>query len=357
MKGICQKGGRTYYRRKVAGRDVYLRLPDPAEPGFAEAYARASSDGPLRHTPASGTIAALVAAYRASADYRAIPSKVTRANYTRYLDMLATQDGHRTVRGITPYFVRRMRDRYEATPGKANNWLSVFKTLLAWAALNDWRRDNPADPVRPLPIGEHEPWPAELLARALAEAEPMDRLIIVTGLCSGARVGDAIRLQHGWQRDCADGGGGGRLIEFITAKNGAHVAVPMHPLWLAELAAQPRRAVTLLYDRNGRPFASTGTVQARIRRLMEKLDAPTYVSNGRARGYSFHGLRKNAACYLRELGLTDAEIGTICGMTEKTVRHYTKRARALMIAQGAAERIVKGDVIRLKGGRAAEAVK
>lgn len=354
MKGVCQKGGRTYYRRKVAGTDTYLRLPDPADPAFAAAYAHASTDSPLRSAPGGGTLAALVAAFRASADYRSIPSPVTRRNYARYLDMIAIEDGHRTVRGVTPYFVRRMRDRYQEKPGKANNWLNVMKTLMGWAALNDWRRDNPADPVKMLPIGEHQPWPADVLARALAAASPMLRFTIVTGLCSGARIGDAIRMQHGWHGPSQ---GGGRIMEFVTRKNGAHVAIPMHPFWLAEMARHERKAVTMLYDRSGKPFGTTAAVQERIRRLTKDIGSPTYMSNGRARGYTFHGLRKNAACYLAELGLSDTEIGAICGMTPETVRHYTKRARALMIAEGAAERIVKGDVIALKGGRAGKGVK
>jgi hypothetical protein len=35
-------------------------------------------------------------------------------------------------------------------------------------------------------------------ARALAAAAPMLRLAIVTGLCSGQRISDAILMQHGW---------------------------------------------------------------------------------------------------------------------------------------------------------------
>ena len=58
----------------------------------------------------------------------------------------------------------------------------------------------------------------------------------------------------------------------------------------------------------------------------------------------FHGLRKNAAYHLAELGLNDGEIGAVCGMTPDTVRHYTKRKRTKIIAQGAADRIQKGDV-------------
>ena len=51
LRGVCQKGGRTYYRRKVNGQDVYLRLPDPADPGFAVAWARAATAAPARARP------------------------------------------------------------------------------------------------------------------------------------------------------------------------------------------------------------------------------------------------------------------------------------------------------------------
>jgi integrase len=343
MKGVCEKGGRLYYRRKVKGQDVYTRLPALDDPTFAAAYQQARHGKPEREKPSAGTLGALVADFRASSAFRSIPSATTRKNVGRYLDMIATEDGHRTVRSARPSLVAKMRDRYQETPGKANNWLSVFKSLMDYAALNDWRSDNPAAPVKALPIGEHEPWPKDVLERALAAGTPMDRLLIVTGLCSGARVGDAIRMQHGWHD--------GRIMEFVTSKNGASVAVPMHPLWIEHLRLVPRSAVTILYDHTGKPYASTKTVQARVRRLMESIGAPTYISNGRARGYSFHGLRKNAACYLAELGLSDTEIGSICGMTAETVRHYTKRARAYMVARGAVERIVKGDVLAIKGGR------
>jgi hypothetical protein len=334
LKGVCQKAGRTYLRRKIGGRDTYLRLPDPTEPNFAAAYAEARQDR-QRERPSRGTIAALVADYRASSEFRSIPSPRTRENYSRYLDMLAIEHGHRSVRGVRPYHVRKMRDAMQDTPGKANNWLNVLKTLLAYAALNDWRPDNPAAPVRALPIGEWEPWPADVLARTLEAASPMMRLILITGLCSGARVGDAIRMQHHWHD--------GAIMEFTASKNGADVAVPMHPLWLAEIAAVPRRAVTLLYDRQGRPFRSPRAIEERIRDLLDRI--------GETRQFVFHGLRKNACCYLAELGLNDSEIGAIVGMTTPTVRHYTKRSRALMVAQIVAERVTRGDVLPLKGGR------
>lgn len=343
LPGLCMKHGRLYFRRKIGGRDTYLRLPALDDPRFAEAYARASRPDKERAKPGKGTLAALVAAYRLSSGYKTIRSDKTRENTARYLRLIEEVHGHRSVAGCRRSDVNRMRDAYADTPGKANNWLSVFRKLMAFAADNDWRLDNPAAGIKPLDIGEHEPWPADVLERALDAASPMMRLAIITGLCSGARIGDCILMQHGWHD--------GRIMQLRTGKNRADVAVPMHPLWLDELGKVPRTSVTLLYDRAGKPFSEPKIVQERMRRLMEEIGSPTYLSNGKPRLYSFHGLRKNAACYLAELGLSDTEIGAICGMTPQTVRHYTKRARALTIARGAAEVVTRGDVIPLKGGR------
>jgi integrase len=68
--------------------------------------------------------------------------------------------------------------------------------------------------------------------------------------------------------------------------------------------------------------------------------------------FSFHGLRKNACCYLLELGLSDTEAGSILGMSSEMVRHYGKRARALMIARGAAERVTGGKIVPMAGATA-----
>lgn len=355
LPGLCRKGGRLYFRRKIGNRDTYLRLPALDDPRFAEAYARASRPDVARKAVGAGTIAALVLAYRASSDFRSLGAAKTKTERSRYLDMLVAEHGHRTVKGCRPSDVRRMRDAYLEHPGKANQWLATVKVVFAFAALNDWRSDNPAREVKALAGGEHEPWPAHVLEAALAAATPTIRLAIVTGLCSGARISDVIRMQHGWHD--------GTMMQFTTQKKvgkrhqGVDVAVPMHALWLGELAKLPRCAVTIIYDRAGKPFSSEKILQERIRRLMDDIGSPTYVSNGRERGYSFHGLRKNAACYLSELGLSDTEIGSICGMTPDTVRHYAKRARALMVARGAADRVTRGDVLPLNRGQITKGAK
>jgi integrase len=333
IPNVSVKNGRTYYRKKEGGKDYYLRLPPIDSPGFAEAYQKAKGRAD-REIPHAGTMAALVAEYRASAEFKNIPSDNTRRNYERYLDMLATKHGKNMVRDMSHADVLRERDKMAETPGKANNWVARLNTLMKFAIRRGYRNSNPAAEIKPLPIGEHEPWPANVLNVALEKATPMTRLAIVTGLCTGARIGDAIKLRHDWHD--------GEMMEFRSSKKKIDVAVPMHPLLLDELAKHPRKAVTLLYDRQGKPFKDTKALQERIRDLMKSIGHP---------GYTFHGLRKNAACYLSELGLSDREIGSILAMDTDTVRHYTKRSRALMVARGVAERIKKGDVISFAGGR------
>jgi integrase len=248
-----------------------------------------------------------------------------------------------------------MRDAFAATPGKANNWLSVFRSLMKLAVRLDMRSDNPAQDVPVFATGEHEPWPADLLRICLEEATPMTRLAIVTGLCSGQRIGDCIRMQYGWIED----GILGPFTQEKVRRDGTtkDVAVPMHQFWTDELAKLPRKAVTLLYDRTGRPFTSTSALQERLRDLMDRPAVRQVIEDlvaretiGEGATFTFHGLRKNACCYLLELGLSDSDVGSILGMSSEMVRHYGKRARALMIAKRAAETVTGGKIIPLAGG-------
>src|SRR4249919_1640193 len=120
MKNLhARKDGRLYYRRKVAGKDIYIRLPAHTHPDFILAYQDAAREV-VRNVPSKGTLAALVADFWASSEFRAIRSPRTKTNYARYLQMIADEHGHRSVKGVSPFFVRKMRDAMQETPGKAN---------------------------------------------------------------------------------------------------------------------------------------------------------------------------------------------------------------------------------------------
>lgn len=357
LKNVSERppgSGKLYFRRKIAGKDTYIRMPAATDPDFAAEYERLAAPEAIVEGPKRGTIGWLVVDYRNSPEWRAKSVK-TRENQGRYLQLIADVHGHRTVSGVRPVAVFKMRDAYEETPGKANVWLSVFGSLMRHAIKLGQRDDNPADKVPILKTGEHEPWPADLLRVCLTVATPMTRLAIVTGLCSGQRIGDCRRMQWGW----IEAG----IMEFDQEKvrRGGiikHVAVPMHPFWIEELDRLERRAVTLLYDRTGRPFSGTAALQERLRDLMDQpavrevladLIAREVIAEGAT--FTFHGLRKNACCYLIECGLNDSEIGEILGMSPEMVRHYGKRARALMVARGAAERMTGGKIVSIAGAK------
>jgi integrase len=343
LKNVTERGGLLYFRRKIAGKDTYIRLPALDDPDFHHEYARLSKPETKREGPKAGTISALVAAYRTNPEFKAL-ELTTRINQSRYLAMIDDAIGARSVKGIRPIHIYTLRDRMADTPGKANTWLSVLRAMLSYATRIDMRPDNPASGIKRLELGEHEPWPADLLRVCLDEATPMTRLAIVTGLCSGQRVSDCIRMQYGW---ISDG-----IMELNQKKSKKDVAIPMHGFWLDELKALPRRSTSLLYERTGIPFQTTGAIQKRLRDLMVKpavrevhadLVAKEMIEADAT--FTFHGLRKNACCYLLELGLSDTETGSILGMSSEMVRHYGKRARALMIARGAAARVTKGNGI------------
>lgn len=351
LKNVTErKGGLLYFRRKVGGKDTYIRLPPIDSPDFAHEYALLSKPETTLAGLTRGTLAWLVVDYRGSPEWKAKGLK-TRENQGRYLQMISVDHGHRTAAGVRPVSLFKMRDVYAETPGKANVWLSVFGSLMRHAIKIGLRDDNPCDKIPLLEIGEHEPWPADLLTICLARATPMTRLAIVTGLCSGQRVSDCIRMQYGWIT--------AGIMEFpqVKKRKGGiikDVAVPMHPYWVEELAKLPRKSVTLLYERSGRPFNTTGAIQERLRNLMSDPAVQEVIADLVARRtitegmtFSFHGLRKNACCYLVECGINDSEIGEILGMSPEIVRHYSKRARALMVARGAADRMTGGTILSM----------
>lgn len=373
IPGVCQKHG-SFYRRfryyDQAGKrkDLYVKLPAPTDPRFAIELARVNAEYAAapdsRDTPEPGSFWALAIAFRAALAAGWTKKKRKRKaragepekgikpyspntldNYLRYVAMFEdpdfTYENQKTkkrtpvrdldVKGIRPVHIHELRDGLAETPGKANNWLNVLKLMLTFATERDWRADNPASDIAPLPLGEHEPWPADVLVQAKAEASPMVWLAIVTGLCSGQRISDAIRIHRSWLKT--------GIMQLSQFKTDVDVAVPVHPWWREEIDKMPARAVeavTVLYDRTGKPFTSEEAIQSRIRAMMKKLGHVD--ANGKAL-YTYHGLRKNACCYLLETGLSDTDVGAILGMTPETVRHYGKRARALTIALGAAEKM------------------
>jgi integrase len=348
-----REGGKRHTRR--------VPLPAPDDPGFSAAVAAARArfaalHSPDRAEPAPGSMAALCAAFRAGLPMRRNKrgsrlSPATVTNYRMYADRIEAEHGPKLVADLEPRHIYDMQDAMADTPGTANNYLSVLRLMLALACRRGWAKTNAAAGIPALPLGEHEPWPVPVIEAALAASTPMTRLALVTYLCSGQRGGDIIRMQHGW---CRAG-----IMQFDQGKTGKSVAIPMHPLWQAELARLPRKSVTLLYDRTGRPFQSVETLRERLNDVLKQPAVASAIATAVAaaelqpgRKLTPHGLRKNAACYLFEAGSSVEQIGTILGMSPDMVRHYTKRIDARRIAETMAETMTGANVVNLSGPRA-----
>lgn len=146
-----------------------------------------------------------------------IAEKGTRSDYEAMVeDLWIPAFGDRPINDIKPSAIRKIiaKRSMQAWAKTVNNNLIPLRGIFQ-AAVDDGLLEH-----SPLPVGEHEPWPAEVLERALEAASPTLRLVIVTGLCSGRRVSDVIRIQHGWLKT--------GIMELSQVKTDVDVAVPVH---------------------------------------------------------------------------------------------------------------------------------
>jgi integrase len=95
------------------------------------------------------------------------------------------------------------------------------------------------------------------------------------------------------------------------------------------LASMPRRGEFILLGERGNPY-DPASLSRLVRLHLQRLGI---------KGYSFHGLRKNAAQALAEAGCSIDEIMAVTGhRSAKMALHYTKRAAKKQMAKNAIKR-------------------
>ncbi|MBB4212020.1 phage integrase family protein [Rhodothalassium salexigens DSM 2132] len=304
------------------------KLPPPNTPGFHERYQSLLRDT-VCEGPLPGTVAAVVAEYRASPELaKAAPS--TRANRDRYLDLLAHDYGRQSMVRLDTPTVYKLRDRYAKTPGKADNLVATLSALCGFAIKRGVMRRNPCQGVERLADGEYEPWPAPVMERALADAGPMLRLAIQSHFYTGQRIGDVVRLRRPAPHD--------HTVQLVQQKTGKHLIIPLHRDFRAAIDRVPPApsgspaAGLLLYNRANKPFTKDA-LRDRLRTLMNRLDTD----------YKFHGLRKNAVIALLQASCSVAETASITGQTYELVEYYAKRIDQLRMATSAISKWERAD--------------
>jgi integrase len=309
------------------GQRILTPLPHIRDPRFGDCYARAKAER-SRHKGHQGqlTIDGLIRSYEKSPEFRG-HSQATQDSYSRYLEVANRNFRSKAglsvpVKHILRGDILKLREEMADTPGAANQTMRALGAMYAWAVDNEKVKDSPATKIKRFKAIPHEPWPEDLLEKALDD--PQVGMAVALFYFTGQRINEVVRMS--W----ADIRGDHMLV--YAQKTKAHLRVAILPELAERLNALEKTAVTILTNSNGRPWSRSG--------LRAKLQA--WASE---RGHKVvpHGLRKNAVISLLEAGCTEAEVQGITDQTLPIIQHYAKKVNKLTLGRAA---VVKFDAAR-----------
>lgn len=296
-----------------------------------EAAARGESSAPL-------LLGGLVDAWRKSPRRRDVSAELEK-DYVREIARFVKWAGE----GVEMAAVDdAMAERYAVHLGKQVSGNTYNKHLVTLTAA--WRAVGRAAGVRGNPWADlprkrkdthsRRSLTKEEVARVLALAEGELRSLVLVGLWTGLRLGDACRLR--WDAFKADG-----AVEVMTAKTGAVVRLPASRLMaelgkrgegyvMPELAAAYGRDSSAVSKRVTDLFTRAG-IATREKRAGWHQSRPTA---------SFHSLRHTFVTRCVEAGVPVAVVRELVGHTRETMtEHYTHiSAEAMEAALSALEK-------------------
>lgn len=339
LKIVAKPNGKRY----VYHRTTMLRLPDlPFDSaGFLAAYAEAESARKPQRAPtaAAGTVAALCLAYQRSDDWRALRAS-TQGNRRRIMAKIAKERGAALVAGLRQVHIET--DLKPMSPAASVNRLKCWRAMLAFAVRDGWIPADPSATVkrRRYRATPRAPWPAEAIARFRAHwaIGTPERLAFEAIAWTGARCSDARRF--GAQMIDASG-----WLCFAQQKTGGEVAIPIFAPLPARLSALESERQMLLACLRGHGHMLWIVTRKGAPRS-EKAISAWVAEAARAADCDFtaHGLRKNRAISLAELGEATHQIGAWTGHESLAeIEGYTKGARRRLM--------IEGDVAKLRAKR------
>jgi integrase len=322
---------RHYFRRTGF---KSIRLPGlPGSPEFMAAYqtALAGATAPRieigvgRTKP--GSVAAAVAAYLGSIDFRGL-AYATQRDRRRILERFRDDFGSNSFATLTRNIVERMLATKAATPHAAKSFLKTLRGMVAVALRVGLCESDPTVGIRVKVRATTQgfrSWTEDEIARFEA-AHPIGtraRLAFALLLYTGQRRGEVITMG----RQHVKGG----ILTVRQGKTGAVVFLPILPELQAILAASEAGQMTFLTTATGKPFTGgsfTNWFGAACR------------AAGLPLGLSAHGLRKAMCRRLAEAGCSANQIAAISGhATLREVGRYTKAADQRRMAVAAMETI------------------
>lgn len=320
---------RNYHRKTGA------RLSDDLQVAAAEAVELNEKAKRAASQPPMGTVADLIATYKASSDFTRLKDR-TRRDYLYYLRWYEDNFGDLYPSDIDREFVIDLRESFSDRPRTADLYVAMLSTLMGFALDRPSRfnvKENPAAGVKKIARGQHyKAWPESLYQAAIDAAYPELRNAIILAACTGQRRGDLIKLTRAHIR--------GDMLEVLTSKAGTRAMIPIHKDLQRMIDNLPAGQMMLAVNRQGRAWTGDNLTHE-IGALLTKMQV---------KGYSLHGLRRLAANRLVEAGMTGHEIKAIIGWsTLQMVDEYTGEAQQNVVVMNAAKKIKKAGKVSNRG--------
>ena len=319
--------GRVYWYYERLGERT--RLPSPDEPDFLDKY-NAAKRG-IRPVALNGhrTFQNLIKAYRTGPRWMRLATR-TRQDYDKILDWAGTTFGDMDPAKMERRHIIRAQSENKQRVRFANYIVQVLSVLFEQAIDMGWITHNPAKGVRlirPEGDGPHRPWPVDRIDAYTEAAEHGGPARTVMELCigTGQRIGDVLTMRWDHLRD------GG--VEVKQSKTRTKLWIPFTPRLAEYLGALPRRGLTIVTGKDGRPL-NYHQAAADIRRVRKA---------AQCEAYTIHGWRYTAAAELAAAGCTDEEIQAITGHKARAmVVKYAGATRQEQRARIAQSRRVQG---------------
>jgi integrase len=317
---------RWYFRRKGF---PAVALPQPGSPGFLATYEAANAKEKFGFDPnkvafLKGSLGWVIDQFTATAEFNSRAPSTIRADRTIF-DQLKEKFGAGQLRDLKAKHVKVIRNHFHTnnTASVADSAIGRLSVLWQFADQHldlDGLEANPTVGVTRVHESKEEnkrqPWTDDIFAAFDANAPAHLRLAVMLGRYTGQRRSDVVKMK--WSQF------NGETIEVVQQKTGEFVAVPCHKALRAVLQTMPRRSEFILVGEHGKPYDP-----ASLARLVRQ-----HLHRHGIKGYSFHGLRKNAAQALAEAGCSIDEIMAVTGhRSAKMALHYTKRAAKKQLAK------------------------
>lgn len=260
--------------------------------------------------------------------------------YYRSLMLVRQSIGDMLVDEVKPYVIQAILDELTDRPAKQKLVCASVKAMESWALLRNLLPH--AITVRGMELvgsdGGFDPWTDDQIRTALDNVPPHLRRVIKLEINTGQRSSDIIRMRWSDLEEID-----GRLgINVRTQKTDLPLWIPFLEDFAEEVRGWVRQSPIIVLDKSGIPYATRNRLSQEWG--LERDTNPALVAL-RSPPKVLHGLRSSTVVRLRKLGLTELQISSLIGMSEKMVHRYSRHANQKTMAAASVEHLENKTIV------------